>query len=57
VLPDGLIQSSIVVGIGLFTGWKDGEMVFRRRVAVYPEPWAQGQPCKELISCLNPRVV
>jgi hypothetical protein len=22
VLPDGLILSSIVVGIGLFTGWK-----------------------------------
>jgi hypothetical protein len=26
-LPDGLILSSIVVGIALFTGWNDGDMV------------------------------
>jgi uncharacterized membrane protein len=34
-LPDGLILSSIVVGIALFTGWMGGETVFRHRVAVY----------------------
>jgi hypothetical protein len=33
-LPDGLILSSIVVDIALFTGWKGGEIVFRHRVAV-----------------------
>jgi hypothetical protein len=33
---DGLILSSIVVGLP--TGWKGGEMVFRYRVAVYAEP-------------------
>jgi hypothetical protein len=57
--PDGLILSSIVVGIGLFnrTGREGGEMVFRHRVAVYAEPRAQGQSYKELISCLSPRVV
>ena len=37
--------------------WKGGEMVFRHRVAVYAEPRMQSQPCKELISCLSPRVV
>jgi len=34
-LPDGLIPSSIVVGIALFTGWNGGKMVFRHRVAAY----------------------
>ncbi len=38
VLPVGMISSFIVVGIILFTGWKGGEMVFRRRVAVQDEP-------------------
>jgi len=33
VPPDGLILASIVVGIGLFTGWKGGEMAFRSRRA------------------------
>ncbi len=56
VLPDGLIPSSIVVGIVLFTGGKGGETVFRRRVAVYAGRRAQGQSCRELISCLGPRV-
>jgi hypothetical protein len=32
-------------------------MVFPHGVAVYAEPRAQGQPGKELISCLSPRVV
>jgi hypothetical protein len=57
VLPHGLSLASIVVGIALFTGWKGGEMVFRHRVAVYAEPRAHGQRCKELISCPSPRVV
>jgi hypothetical protein len=39
--PDGLILSSIVVGIGLFNRWEGGEMVFRHRAAVYAEPRAQ----------------
>jgi len=38
VLPVGMISSFIVVGIIVFTGWKGGEMVFRRRVAVQDEP-------------------
>jgi hypothetical protein len=57
VLPDGLIRSSIAVGIVLFSGWKGGEMVFGHRLAVHAEPGAQGQPGKELISCRSPRVV
>ena len=44
--PDGPILSSIVVGIALFTSWEGRRNVFRHRVAV----------CKELISCLWPRV-
>jgi hypothetical protein len=35
-LPDGLILSSIVVGIALFTGWTGGETVFRHRVLFMP---------------------
>src|SRR5262249_16045795 len=41
----------------LFTGWKGGEMVLCHRVAAHAQPPAQGQPCKELISCLRPRVL
>lgn len=49
MLPDGLILSSIVVGIALFTGWKGGEMVIRHRVDACAEPRAQSQRRKELI--------
>jgi hypothetical protein len=55
VLRDGLIRS--LSALPRFTGWKGGEMVFRHRVTVVVEPLAQGQPCKELIPCLRPRVV
>jgi hypothetical protein len=38
VLRAGLILSSIVVGIALFTGWNGGDIVFVHRVALYAEP-------------------
>lgn len=38
VVPLGLSLSLVAVLILLFTGWKGGEMVFRRRVAVQDEP-------------------
>ena len=38
VLPVGIIASSVVVAILLFTGWMGWEMVYRHRVAVYDEP-------------------
>src|SRR5262249_12746054 len=41
----------------LFIGSKGGDMIFRHSVVVCAEPRAQGQPYKELISCLRPRVV
>jgi hypothetical protein len=48
--PDGPILSSIVVGIALFTSRRGGEIVFATALPF-------GQRCKELISCLWPRVV
>jgi hypothetical protein len=57
VLRDGLILSVGSRRDWLFTGWKGGEMVFCHRVAAHAQPPAQGQPCKELISCLRPRVL
>jgi hypothetical protein len=53
----GLIPSSIVVGIARFTGWNGGEMVFATALPFMPSRGLQGQRCKELISCLSPRVV
>jgi hypothetical protein len=45
VLPDGLILSSIVVGIGLFTGWKRApKWSFATPRCCFVEPRAQGQP-------------
>jgi ubiquinone/menaquinone biosynthesis C-methylase UbiE len=44
VLPDGLIRSSSVVDIALFTGWKGGETVFRHRVAVHAGPQLKAYP-------------
>jgi uncharacterized membrane protein len=44
--PTGLVLSSIVVGIVLFTAWKGGEMVFRHRVAVYAEPKRKANPVR-----------
>ncbi len=36
VVPVGLLMSTAVVVILVFTGWKGGELVFRHRVAVQP---------------------
>lgn len=38
IVPLGLGLSLLSVLIMLFTGWKGGELVFRRRVAVYDDP-------------------
>jgi hypothetical protein len=64
VLPDGLIVSSIVVALPLFSGGNGGEMVLIHRVAVHAEARARGQPCEELQATwecekcgLGPRVV
>ena len=37
IVPTGLALSLVAVAIMTFTGWMGGEMVFRRRVAVYDE--------------------
>jgi uncharacterized membrane protein len=34
VLPAGIVLSTIVAGMLLYTGWKGGEMVYRHRVGV-----------------------
>jgi uncharacterized membrane protein len=38
VIPVGLLLSTAVVVILVFTGWKGGELVFRHRVGVHPPP-------------------
>ena len=38
VVPNGLILSTIVALILVYTGWQGGELVFRHRVGVEEEP-------------------
>jgi uncharacterized membrane protein len=38
IIPLGLLLSTVVVGILLFTGWKGWEMVYRGHVGVSDEP-------------------
>jgi uncharacterized membrane protein len=38
VMPWGLLSSTVVVAILLFTGWKGWEMVYRNHVGVSDEP-------------------
>jgi uncharacterized membrane protein len=44
VLPWGLLLSTVIVLILLYTGWKGGEMVHRHRVGVSPEAPADKAP-------------
>jgi len=46
VLPDGLILSSIVVGIALFTGWNGGKMSFATAMLLMPSRGLKANPVR-----------
>jgi uncharacterized membrane protein len=41
VLPWGLVLSTLVVALLLYTGWKGGSMVYHHRVGMHPEAPAE----------------
>jgi len=45
-LPDGLIPSSIVVGIALFTGWNGGKMSFATAMLLMPSRGLKANPVR-----------
>lgn len=41
VLPWGLLLSTVIVALLLFTGWKGGDLVYEHRVGMHPEEPAE----------------